>query len=266
MAHFGNKTEAAFVHASLREFIFCWQSRKKATLSLECSEGKASLNLSFNLGHPGEIHAKSKRNKSRKTPSRIRRDKDRAIKFQNSVQSQSNLPQTSAKRQSTSTVESLPKRAAINPVNLSSGPVVQLPAWDNQNHHSQEILRDIEDHNTSLTADLVLNTHRDDGDDQDDDVEDEIYENEDEYAHEFENYDESEDNTDDDNEYENEDDEDDDEKNENANDEDEEYKRPVYLPIVTPPAKLWEFPRTVQLPVWDPSDLAIFMVLKRNEL
>ena len=83
---------------------------------------------------------------------------------------------------------------------------------------------------------------------------------------EFENYDESEDNTDDDNEYENEDDEDDDEKNENANDEDEEYKRPVYLPIVTPPAKLWEFPRTVQLPVWDPSDLAIFMVLKRNEL
>ena len=33
-----------------------------------------------------------------------------------------------------------------------------------------------------------------------------------------------------------------------------------------PPSKLWEFPRTVQLPVWDPSDLGIFMVLKRNEL
>ena len=170
MAHFGNKTEAAFVHASLREFIFCWQSRKKATLSLECSEGKASVNLSFNLGHPGEIHAKNKRNKSRKTPSRIKRDKARAIKFQNPVQSQSN------------------------------------PEPDNQNHYSQEILRDIEDHNSSLTADLVLNTQRDDGDDQDDDVEDEIYENEDEYGDEFENYDESEDNTDDDNEYENEDD------------------------------------------------------------
>ena len=170
MAHFGNKTEAAFIYASLRKVISCWRSSQKASLSLDCSEGKASLNLSCNLGHPDDRRGKSR--KSRKTPSRIRRDKARAAKYQNSTkpdQSVSPAPPapieenqeqtaepaqyaqsngidededynenddfqhrltTNQKRNASSPLESSPKRTIVSPA--APPGVVQLPVWDFQ--------------------------------------------------------------------------------------------------------------------------------------
>ena len=170
MAHFGNKTEAAFIYASLRKVISCWRSSQKASLSLDCSEGKASLNLSCNLGHPDDRRGKSR--KSRKTPSRIRRDKARTAKYQNSTKAdrsvspappapveenqkqtaepaqdvQSNgrdededyhenddfqhILTTNQKRNASSPLESSPKRTIVSPA--APPGVVQLPVWDFQ--------------------------------------------------------------------------------------------------------------------------------------
>ena len=330
MIHSNRRPEVKTLFDSLNEFISCWLSKQKASFSIVCDEGHASINLSCNLGCP-ETFPNAEPKKTRKTPCKTRRNRARAIKHQNSVQNQSNLPKASTKLPAVSSPQ---ERSATNPVNT----VVQLPVF-----HPPETLRENLDQDTSLLVDLTNHTPRDDENEaniiseddenesdedenevyksydryEDDDYEGKSFENEDvddnqddqvdlgdryeedDYKDE-ESYDDDDivcdngnDYEDDEDKNENEDhrddynydseenenefgveseehrdeyDEDDDKKKENANYEVEEYKRPVYLPIATPPAKLWEFPRIVQLPVWDPSDLGIFMMLKRNEL
>ena len=90
MAHLNRKTEVDFVFASLREFILCWQSKQKASFLIDCNEGLASINFSCNLGYPGACHLKPpmkpQKVKTKKTPSRTRRDNARAAEFQKSAE------------------------------------------------------------------------------------------------------------------------------------------------------------------------------------
>ena len=95
--------------------------------------------------------------------------------------------------------------------------IVQLPEWTSS-ERSPETLRQNKEQVPSPVVELLSRTDRDEYDYEDgNENEEDSYEDDDE----IEEY-----------EY-------------------EEFQRPVY-PIVIPPAKLWEFPPTVQLPVWDP--------------
>ena len=49
-------TEESFVLSSLKEFVKAWGSGNHAYFNLECKNGSACIQLSFNLGHPGETH------------------------------------------------------------------------------------------------------------------------------------------------------------------------------------------------------------------
>ena len=85
MANLRSNSEEAFVLASLTEFIHCWKSKQKATFSIKCEEGEASINFSCRLGQPKEKHVKNvkpRRFEVKKTPSRTARDNARAAAFQ----------------------------------------------------------------------------------------------------------------------------------------------------------------------------------------
>ena len=49
-------TEAAFVMASVMEFLHVWRSGNEAFLSLECKEGKSTLSFKASLGRPKQSH------------------------------------------------------------------------------------------------------------------------------------------------------------------------------------------------------------------
>ena len=49
-------TEAAFVLSSVMEFLHVWRSGEESSLSLQCKEGKALLNLQVSLGSPDKSH------------------------------------------------------------------------------------------------------------------------------------------------------------------------------------------------------------------
>ena len=51
-----SNTEESFVLSSLKEFVKAWGSGNHAYFNLECKNGSACIQLSFNLGHPGETH------------------------------------------------------------------------------------------------------------------------------------------------------------------------------------------------------------------
>ena len=51
-----SNTEESFVLSSLKEFVKAWGSGNHAYFNLECKNGSAFIQLSFNLGHPGETH------------------------------------------------------------------------------------------------------------------------------------------------------------------------------------------------------------------
>ena len=63
-------------------------SKQKASFLIDCNEGLASINLSCNLGYPGASNFKPQKVKTKKTPSRTRRDNSRAARFQNSARHQ----------------------------------------------------------------------------------------------------------------------------------------------------------------------------------
>ena len=67
MTFYSSNSEVAFVFASLTEFINCWQSKQSASFSVECKDGKASVNFSCDLGLPGGKHVKTSSKK--KAPS-----------------------------------------------------------------------------------------------------------------------------------------------------------------------------------------------------
>ena len=82
-------TEESFVLASVFEFMKTWASGQKSSLVLECDNGQAWLQLGFRLGHPSASHVSSPcyrsyqptKRRNRKSPSKVKRDRDRAILF-----------------------------------------------------------------------------------------------------------------------------------------------------------------------------------------
>ena len=80
--HAGNNEER-FVLASLKEFVKTWGSGRAGSFQLVCDEGHAKLSMEFSLETPGSAHFTPsdgnqdtlKRDKRRKNPSTLRRDK-----------------------------------------------------------------------------------------------------------------------------------------------------------------------------------------------
>ena len=80
-AIFDRNSEQGFVFASLMEFFQCWSSKHEATLSIQCKQGRASLNFTCSLGEPDQQHVEVKKvfkRKKKKSPSQINRDNSRA--------------------------------------------------------------------------------------------------------------------------------------------------------------------------------------------
>ena len=75
-------TEEAFVFASLKEFIRVWRSGRQASLTLECKEGKTSLNFQVSLGRPDQSHFQDGRGQRRKSARRRQKNNARAAAFQ----------------------------------------------------------------------------------------------------------------------------------------------------------------------------------------
>ena len=83
--HAGNNEER-FVLASLKEFVKTWGSGRAGSFQLVCDEGHAKLSMEFSLETPGSSHFTPsdgnqdtlKRDKRRKNPSALRRDKKRS--------------------------------------------------------------------------------------------------------------------------------------------------------------------------------------------
>ena len=83
-------SEAAFLFSTIKEFYKCWRSGTRARVFIESfNGGGAFVNFSAYLGHPDDVHFRprpSKRNPSRgprkKSEKRIKRDNDRAARFQ----------------------------------------------------------------------------------------------------------------------------------------------------------------------------------------
>ena len=51
-----SNTEEAFVLSSLKEFVKVWGSGRQGNFNLECRNGLACVKLSFDLGHPSDLH------------------------------------------------------------------------------------------------------------------------------------------------------------------------------------------------------------------
>ena len=83
-------TEESFVFASVFEFVKTWASGQKSSLLLECDNGQAWLQLGFRLSQPSASHVPSYRGsqpskrRHRKSPSKVKRDRDRAAIFNSS--------------------------------------------------------------------------------------------------------------------------------------------------------------------------------------
>ena len=82
-------SEAAFLFSTFKEFYKCWRSGTRARVFIESFNGGAFVNFSAYLGHPDDVHFRprpSKGNPSRgprkKSEKRIKRDNDRAARFQ----------------------------------------------------------------------------------------------------------------------------------------------------------------------------------------
>ena len=85
MAFQNSNTEVSFVLARLTELIN-WQSKQTARFSVECKDGKASVNFYCDLGLPGDKHVKS--GSKKKAPSKTRRDNAWAAEHQATQQQQ----------------------------------------------------------------------------------------------------------------------------------------------------------------------------------
>ena len=84
-------SEASFLFSTFNEFYKCWRSGANSRLFIESVNGKAFINFSAFLGNPDDVHFKpwhSKRNPSKvqrkKSAKKIKRDNDRAARFQES--------------------------------------------------------------------------------------------------------------------------------------------------------------------------------------
>ena len=85
MMQAGNNEER-FVLASLKEFVKTWGTGRAGSFQLVCKEGQAKLSMEFSLETPGCPHFTPsddnqdtfKRDKRRKNPSTLRRDKKRS--------------------------------------------------------------------------------------------------------------------------------------------------------------------------------------------
>ena len=78
---FERNSEAGFVLATVTELVHLWRSKETASLTIECKDGKASINFKCDLGHPDKQHYKSKKIR-RKSANRISRNNARAAAFQ----------------------------------------------------------------------------------------------------------------------------------------------------------------------------------------
>ena len=84
--HTRGNNEERFVLASLKEFVKTWGSGNAGSFQLVCKDGQAKLSMEFSLESPGSSHFTSpednqdtsNRDKWRKNPSTLRRDKKRA--------------------------------------------------------------------------------------------------------------------------------------------------------------------------------------------
>jgi hypothetical protein len=77
------RSEESFVLASLKEFVKTWGTGRDGSFQLVCKDGQTKLSMEFSLEAPGSLHFtpsednqnSSNREKRRKTPSTLRRDK-----------------------------------------------------------------------------------------------------------------------------------------------------------------------------------------------
>ena len=84
-------TEEAFLFSTFREFTKCWRSGTKTRVIMESVNGHAFVNFSAFLGYPDDVHFKFKPRPTQRKPSgvprkksarKIKRDNDRAARFQ----------------------------------------------------------------------------------------------------------------------------------------------------------------------------------------
>merc|ERR550532_2039951 len=83
-------TEAAFMLASVMEFIRVWRTGNESSLTLDCNDGGASISFKCNLGRPDQPHfqhfqhGRHQRHvkKKKKSANRILKDNTRAARHQ----------------------------------------------------------------------------------------------------------------------------------------------------------------------------------------
>ena len=81
-----NNSEAAFMLSSVLEFIHVWRIGNESSLTLECKDGKASINFHCKLGRPDQAHIQdgrqSHKKKKKKSASRVLKNNARAARHQ----------------------------------------------------------------------------------------------------------------------------------------------------------------------------------------
>ena len=95
-------SEASFLFSTFNEFYKCWRSGTNSRLFIESVNGKAFINFSAYIGYPDNAHFKPwhhERNPSKrprkKSAKKIKRDNDRAARFQESKRKEAEAVSTS---------------------------------------------------------------------------------------------------------------------------------------------------------------------------
>ena len=108
-------SEAAFVLASVMEFIHVWRSGNESSLVLDCKDGNGTLNFKCSLGRPEQAHVPDGRHrKKKKSASRVLKDNARAARHQAELSSRPPPPHSHSHRTVTSPPPSLLTRAATS--------------------------------------------------------------------------------------------------------------------------------------------------------
>ena len=98
LGHGHNQNLNSVFESTVTEFIKLWKNGREAALNANCKNGRAWLNLSTYLGYYGNDESESffpeetpKRSKSKSSPSKLRRNKERAKIYKEKKRQEANI-------------------------------------------------------------------------------------------------------------------------------------------------------------------------------
>ena len=152
--------EEAFLFSTFAEFNKCWRSGAKARVIMETFNGAAFVNFSAFLGYPNDVHFHSRPEKRnppkkprRKSEKKVKRDNERAARFQSKKRNEDDEAATASKPADNSeATESSSPSPGIESESVVTNSDIEFsfasPVPENLRHTSQDTSLVLSDNNT----------------------------------------------------------------------------------------------------------------------